>query len=176
MAVKISRDEISSLPDALTNEAFTLMWGNIPGESDNRRLTLQCKTAEVPEETNEVINIMLAGFQKRQSGTSTNTGTFPVTFMETSDMAISKRLRGWKQYARGLRTNSSVGYSENYSRTGELTIFDSTGKVASVVKIYKMWPSTINSISLDASNPASAVDVSCVFTFEYFENSEVSYF
>ena len=106
MAVKIKQDEIQNLPDALTGESYVLMFGSIPGSSDNRRLTLQCKTCTIPAITNNTVEIQLAGFQKRQSGTNTNAGTFTCTFMETHDMAISSRLRTWLQYTRGTTTNS----------------------------------------------------------------------
>ena len=64
MVQRIQRDEINSLPDALTTESFTLLFGSIPGESDTRRLTLQCQSVQEPEETNETITNMLAGIQK----------------------------------------------------------------------------------------------------------------
>lgn len=167
MVQRIQRDEINSLPDALTNDAFTLMFGSIPGESDTRRLMLQCQSAQEPEETNEAITTMLAGFQKRQSGTNTNQGTFQVTFLETVDLAVLSRIRTWKQYCRGTATGSSVGYSQDYTRTAELTVFDTTGAEAKKVTIYKCFPSNIDAISYDSSNSAAPVIVTVTFTYDY---------
>lgn len=167
MVQKLSHDEIQNLPDALTTEAFVLMFGSIPGSSSTRRLTLQCKTCQVPAISNETIQIQLAGFQKRQSGTNNNDGTFTCTFMETKDMAISSRLRTWFQYCRGTITNSSIGYSEDYSRTAELTVFDTTGKAAAKYTIYKVSPQNIDAVALDSSSNAGAVEVSVTFRYDY---------
>lgn len=167
MVQRIQRDEINSLPDALTNDAFTVMFGSIPGESDTRRLTLQSQSVQEPEETNETITTMLAGFQKRQSGTNTNQGTFQVTFLETVDMAVLSRIRTWKQFCRGTTTGSSVGYSQDYTRTAELTVFDTSGAVSKTVTIYKCFPSNIDSITYDSANSAQAVVVTVTFTYDY---------
>lgn len=167
MVQRIQRDEINSLPDALTTESFTLLFGSIPGESDTRRLTLQCQSVQEPEETNETITNMLAGFQKRQSGTNTNQGTFTVTFLETVDMAVLSRIRTWKQYARGTNTGSSIGYSEQYTRTANLTVFDTTGAAVKEVQIYKCFPSNIEAITYDSSNAAASVVVTVTFTYDY---------
>lgn len=167
MATRITRDEINALPDALTNDAFVLTFGTIPGETENRRLALQCKTFQLPEETNNPIENMLAGFQKRQSGTRTNSGTITATFMETHDMAILTRLRTWKQNARGTYSGSSVGYSQDYSANGLVEVFDTAGNLSTTCKIYNMFPSSIEAISLDSSNNASAVEVSVTFTYNY---------
>lgn len=167
MAVKIKQDEILNLPDALTNEAFLLMFADIPGSSENRRLSLQCKTCQIPALTNETIQIQLAGYQKRQSGTNTNTGTFSCTFMETHDMAISSRLRTWMQHCRGTTTNSSIGYSEDYNRTATLTVFDTTGAESAVYTIYGVSPQEISEVGLDSSNSAAAVEISCTFRYNY---------
>ena len=167
MAVKIKHDEIQNLPDALTGESYVLMFGSIPGNSENRRLTLQCKTCTIPALTNNTVEIQLAGYQKRQSGTNTNAGTFTCTFMETHDMAVSSRLRSWLQYTRGTTTNSSIGYSEDYSRTATLTVFDTTGKEAATYTIYKVAPAEISDVTLDASQNAAAMEISCTFRYDY---------
>lgn len=172
MVKKIEQSEIQALPDALTNEAYTLVFGSIPGSSDSRRLTLQCKTFQMPAFTNEKVEVMLAGYQKRQSGTNTNTGSISSTFLETKDMAVLSLLRTWMQNARGTYTNSSIGYSDTYTRTGELTVFDSTGAVSTTCKIFKMWPSEISEIALDSSNPAQAVEVSVTWSYDYCEYGE----
>lgn len=167
MVVKIKQDEILNLPDALTNEAFVLMFADVPGSSENRRLSLQCKTCQIPALNNETITVQLAGFQKRQSGTNTNDGTFTCTFMETHDMAISSRLRTWQQYCRGTTTNSSIGYSEDYNRTATLTVFDTTGAESATYTIYGISPQSVDAVSLDSSANAAAVEVSCTFRYNY---------
>lgn len=167
MAVKIKQDEIQNLPDALTGESYVLMFGSIPGSSDNRRLTLQCKTCTIPAITNNTVEIQLAGFQKRQSGTNTNSGTFTCTFMETHDMAISSRLRTWLQYTRGTTTNSSIGYSEDYSRTATLTVFDTAGNESATYTIYKVSPQEIGEVALNSAGNAEAIEISCTFRYDY---------
>lgn len=167
MVKKITQDEIMNLPDALTNEAFVLMFDSIPGSSNGKRLTLQCKTCLIPALTNETIQIQLAGFQKRQSGNNTNSGSLTCTFIETHDMAISSRLRTWLQYCRGTTTNSSIGYSEDYNRTATLTVFDTTGKEAAVYTIYGMSPQEISDVNLDSSSSSTTVEISCTFRYNY---------
>lgn len=169
MSVKIERDEIENLPDMLTNESFVLMFGSIPGESENRRLSLQCKTCQIPEEQNDTIDFRLAGYQKRQSGTNSNGGTFACTFSETHDMAVSKRIRTWYQHCRATTTNNSNGYSADYSRTAELTVFDTAGNVSATYKIYKVSPASIDAVSLDSSGSATPVDISVTFRYDYCE-------
>ena len=172
MARKITLAESQSLPDFLTNEAFVLMFGSIPGESDTKRLMLQCKTAPIPAETVESLEGQIAGYKKHQSGIRTWSGTLSVSFLETKDMAVLKRLRTWQQFCRGTQTGISVGYSEDYTRTGEVTVFDSTGKVATTCKIYKMFPTEIPEVSLDSSGSAAAVEVSVTFSFDYCDYGE----
>lgn len=167
MVKKITRDEIQNLPDVLTNEAFVLLFDSIPGSSDGKRLTLQCKNCTIPALTNDTITIQLAGFQKRQSGTNTNGGKINCTFTETHDMAISSRLRTWMQYCRGTTTNSSIGYSEDYSRTATLTVFDTTGKEAATYTLYKVSPEEVSDVSLDSSASASPVEIACTFRYDY---------
>jgi len=169
MVVKIKQDEIQNLPDALTGESFVLLFGSIPGNSDTRRLALQCKTCQIPALSNETITIQLAGYQKRQSGTNTNDGTFTCTFNETHDMAISNRLRTWMQYCRGTTSNSSMGYSEDYGRTATLNVFDTAGNLSATYTIYKVSPQAIDAIALDSSQNAQAVEVSCTFRYDYCE-------
>ena len=164
---RILRDEINALPDALTNDAFVLTFGSIPGETENRRLALQCQTFQLPEETNNPIEEMLAGFQKRQSGTRTNQGTISATFLETHDMAVLTRLRTWSQNARGTQSGSSVGYSQDYTVNGLLEVYDTAGNLSTSCTIYNMFPSNIDAIELNSSANAEAIKVSVTFTYNY---------
>lgn len=174
MATRITRDEINALPDMLTNDAFVLTFGSIPGETENRRLSLQCKAMTIPGEQNATIEQMIAGFQIRQSGTRKNSGTFTATFVETYDMAVLKRLRNWKQHVRGTRTGSSIGYSQDYSVNALLEVFDTAGNKATSCTIYKVFPSDIPDINLDSGNDATAVEVQVTFTYNYPDYEEAT--
>ena len=172
MATRIQLAEIQSLPDVLTNESFVLMFGSIPGESENKRLTLQCQSAVIPGTTNNKVSSTLAGFTRHQSGTRTWQGTMSVTFLETKDMAVLSRLRTWDQYCRGTQSGVSIGYSEDYTVDGELTVFDSTGAKSTSCKIYNMFPTDVPDITLDSSGQAAAVTVSVTFSYDYAEYEE----
>jgi hypothetical protein len=168
MVTRIEREEIAALPDTLTNESFLVVFGSIPGSSDTKPLTLLCNKCSFPRESLGRIETRIAGFIKRQAGMQENDGTWTLTFVETIDMAVLSRLRTWKEQCRGKRSGVSVGYSEDYSTSVEVTIFDSTGAKADSGKYYKVFPIEIPEVNFDSTQTGQAIEVAVQFSYDYF--------
>jgi len=172
MVTRITRDEINALPDMLTNESFVALFGTIPGSTDNKRLTLQCTKCSFPSKSIAALEATIATFKRYQAGPVETGGEFRITFNETTDFVVYSKFKTWMEMCHGTNNGVSAGYTDSYSITLPITIFDSTGKEVVVGTYYKVFPKSLPEISLDSSGSGEVVSIDVTFSYDYFVDSQ----
>ena len=157
--------QIQALPDAFQTWNFDLFFPSIPGVSDPIQLSYKCQTSNIPGFNLEGVDIELHGVKKREAGRATYGHQFECTFLEVVDLSTRKAFRNWREKARSWKQNSGSD-SSVYKVNAELVLYDNAPNVIGTVKIYGMWPETVNDLSLEG-NSSTAGMLSVQFSYDY---------
>lgn len=173
MVKRIQRNEITALPDFLTNGNFVMMFGTIPGTASTKRLTLQCKSTSVPGVSIERLSQELAGFERGQAGGKTWSHSLSVTFAETKDLYISKAIRAWMEWSRGTNSGLSVGDSGNTTVNADIYVFDNNGELVKTCTLFKVFPTEFPDTEFQGGSAQALVETQVTFGYDYSSDDEI---
>jgi hypothetical protein len=167
---KTSLSEILAIPDPMLSDNFEFRCPNVPGATNDRPLTVQCKSTTKPGMQIEEVEYALFGHVVKHAGRKTTSHEFTSEFYETWDGRITTTIEGWIEHIRA--TQSQHGHfkngAEGYAKDCTLVIFNQVGDVALTYKLYGVWPSADQDLSFDGTN-ATGLTQSITFKFDYFE-------
>lgn len=152
---RISYTEVAAQPDAADQVAFELLFGQIPGVSNSRPLTIACQNVQIVGTSNEAYSVVLHGHNRNFRGRRMNATQMTATFVETSGHEVQERLLRWKEFVAGFESGNSQGYLRDYSVLAQVISYDTTGKVAMRRNVEEVFIQDIPEITHDGSTSAS---------------------
>jgi len=165
--------DVLNIKDPLYSDNFELYFATLPsgvtGTKDLEGLRIQCKTASIPGIQNEAQDIALHGFKIRTAGRTVFTNTLSVTYLESRTLGIQRTLKNWVNSVRDFRTQKSVG-KQQYTTTGELVIYDETGKKITSIWLWNCFCAEIQDVNMDGSS-ANITEISATFNYDFADES-----
>lgn len=164
---RISFAQVDSVPDILSAEAFELILGNIPLAGGSTDLTIKCQNVSQPGMSTEAFEAAMAGHVKRFRGRKMYSRQVTAAFWEDSTFATLNKLRQWSEYVAGSESGNSQGYQGDYSITGLLVAYDTTGRAINRTQFIHMFPQDIPDVQHDGSS-STGMSVSVTFSYDRF--------
>lgn len=163
--MRSSMFNVQALPDAFQSHLFDLFFPSIPGMSNTSDLTFKCQTSALPGFALDNVEIALQGVTKNEAGRAIYSHTMAATFLETVDQSTRAAFRNWREMIRSWENNSGSPPSA-YKVNGELVLYDNIPNVVRTIKIFGMWPESVDEVQL-AGNESNAVFLSVTFRFDW---------
>lgn len=167
---RITLSQVQSLDDIIMTDAFEFLLGNVPGGGNTQNLTLLCRSAVVAGNSNEAQEVALHGYVRKFRGKKMFPRTLAVTYSETVNFEAHRILRNWLEYCAGTSSGNSQGYSNDYSVTAEMRIYDTTGALVDTTTYYKVFPQEIQDVQTQGDS-GTPLEVSATFNYDYQESS-----
>lgn len=166
-------DAQDNMPDPLTVEGFRLTLANVPGSPGldiERNVALNCTQFVIPGITINKFEQRFPGGHKLNYGTTiTHAGTAAAQFIERVDASVLAWLRPWQEFVRGTRSGSSGGYKKDYSTTGRMEVFDTTGRTAIEITVHNMFPGEFPESSFDTTSDGQGLLYTVPFSYDWWE-------
>ncbi len=162
---RISWAQVDSIPDILSAESFEFILGNIPIAGSTTDLTIKCQNVSQPGVSNEAWEAAMHGHVKRFRGRKVYPRQVTASFWEDSEFATLSKLRQWMEYVAGSESGNSQGYQADYSVTGLLITYDTTGAVINRTYFENMFPQDIPDVQQDGSS-SQGMAVSVTFSYD----------
>src|SRR5690606_31478061 len=115
------------------------------------------------------VDVILFGHQIEFGGRMTYTHDLAVTYVENSSNQISDTLEGWQELVRNHRTQHGE-FKSVYARDARMTVFDTTGAITAVYKIFNCWPSAIPEVQYDGTS-SNLITMGVTFKYDYVERA-----
>lgn len=161
--------ETSSVLDPLQQWNFNILFPNVPGSSDTRDLSYKITSSAIPGTQVEQVSVETHGIKLNFAGRRTWSGSWNCTMFETRINSTRTRLLNWMELARSWKNNSG-SYKSQYAVTAELQLFDDIPTIARSIRVYGVFPQSIDDVSLDQSS--AVISYSCTFSFDWSEEIE----
>jgi hypothetical protein len=133
----------------------------------NAALRIQCKSLSLPGVSNEVQEMMIAGYKQAIAGKTTYPGTLTIAFTERRDLLVYTALQGWVRGARNPKTQRSLGKSL-YSVFANLNCFSEDLALSKTILLKNLWCYEVPDVSLDNTS-AALVDISASFRYDDYD-------
>lgn len=168
--------DVLNIADPLYSDNFELFFPVLPngitGTKDKEGLRIQCKQTSIPGISNEAQDITIHGFKIQTAGRTVFSNTLPVTYLESRTLSIQRTLKNWVNAVRDFRTQTSVG-KKNYCTTGELIIYDETGKAITSIWLVNCFCAEVQDVNMDG-NSANITEISATFRYDFADESKSS--
>jgi len=166
MASPIELTQVTSLPDVLLQDHFSLLIPAMPGGGDARTFEIRNMTATLPGRSNNVVAVELHKHKVHYAGKRIYPHTFSSQFVDTSDRKILDGLLDWQN----MMTTQDTGLprpKEDYATTGVITIFGADNRPVDTRTFYGLFPSNVQDIAL-AGATNSPIQVQVSFNYDYW--------
>ena len=161
--------EATSVLDPLQQWNFNVLFPNVPGSSDTRDLSYKITASSIPGTTIEQAPVETHGIKLNFAGRRTWSGTWSCTLFETRTNSTRQRLINWMELARSWQNNSG-SYKSQYAVTAELQLFDDIPNIARSVRVFGVWPTSVDDVTLDQSS--SIVSYQVQLSYDYTREFE----
>lgn len=162
---KPSLSDVLDVQDPMLADNFDLTFASVPGDGDNKKLTIQCKTAVKPGTTIQEVEVELFGHKVMHAAKRDWSHDMAVEFVEDSKGTITQQLENWAEVIRAHDTQHGAFKSE-YAVDATFRIYDQAGDVAKEYKIVNCWPSEVPELQFDGSG-GQALNLSASFKFDH---------
>lgn len=159
-------DEIRSLGDAHHQYMYRFVISPLPGSggADERTLSMRQVSCELPASSVANVNYYLSGYKMNEAGLSQQSGSLSVSFIESRNIDVRKRLESWLELGNNRQTNVHAAKSV-YQTTAEVFLTDGEHNDKYTGKFIGFWISTVGASSLSNSgNNASTIQAT--FTYD----------
>ena len=129
-------------------------------------INLRCESIEVPQSTNQKIEVQIRGHKIFVPGIQDYNNTMTLTFTETDDAFIRKLLKAWRELMWGSATGSSFNKSE-VEATLQLTMLNNKDQPTFEYIIYGCFLEAADLGTLDSSGN-DILRPSMTLSFDYF--------
>lgn len=164
---RTSLSDVAGLTDPQLTYNFDLVFDSIPGGGDSRGLITRCMSTSIPGMQLDQVTVALHGVETNYRGRQIYTKQFNATFHETRDQLARIAFRNWIEFAQNNRQNKG-NYKAQYSRTGEIVLYDDVPNETRRVKVFGCWPMSMDDLQLDGSQ-STAAQYNITFSFDYTE-------
>jgi hypothetical protein len=164
---KPNLEEVLDVGDPMLNDNFDLIFTEIPGGGDGRKLRIQCKSGIKPGMSVQQAEMELFGHKTVHAARKTFSNSMSISFHESFDGLITTTLEAWSEECRGTETQSGK-FKKDYTTTGTITIYDQTGEEALTYEIFNCWPTEVPDSSFDGSG-GTAMTVDATFAYDYYK-------
>ncbi len=164
---RVGLSDVVALPDPLLTYQFEWYIPSIPGGGDGSGLKTRCRTASIPGETKEEVEVTLHGVTLKYAGRTTYTHEITLEFQETRDVYVMTRLRNWLAYSRNI-LNTTGSYKSQYAATSFLYLYDDTQTVVSTIKLYNSFIKSLQDVNLDGTQ-SQPLQVSGILSYDYVQ-------
>lgn len=170
---RISLTDIRSLPDYAEVYRWKIQFLQLPsvgvaGFPLSQALDLRCESVGLPKMNNEKITVENRGHQTRRAGRSIYSDNITLTFQETTDGAIHKFLKGWRELIWGTRSGASKPQSDIEALI-RLELLDKEDKPYWQYIIHGAWLEDYTPPELTASNDIIRIPVT--LSLDFFTDS-----
>ena len=163
----LSFSDFNALPDMLSLTRFEILISPNGQDSTNQTLALRCIQCALPEVQVEPMMIAIQGMEFTQRGRNVYDKQIPAAFVETSDGAIQKAVRAWKENIVGSESQNGQT-KKQYATQGTINVLDQSGNIALTYLIDNMRPSNFPSVQLDGSQSQPFIQ-QVIFTYDRFQ-------
>lgn len=164
---RTSLADVRSLPDPLFTYNWDIVIPNMPGTSNSRSFTFKAMSTSIPGKLLEQTPVNLGPAELRYAGRENNSHAWACTIHETRDVGSRDMLRRWQSLARNNRANTGT-YKEIYATTADLILYDDIPLEVRRIKMYGLWPETIDDSTLDRAS--AAVTIQVTFSYDDFDD------
>ena len=141
-----SFNQVNDLPDPATTESY--VFRVIPPGGDTANIALRCISFILPDEQiEEGMRLELFGNSVSWPGRRIQSHIFDAVFIESVEGSIQTVFRNWIDTVVSLKTGST---SAGFKPPGQIEIYDTKGKLIWTIKFDAIWPTHMQSVSLDA--------------------------
>lgn len=170
---RISLTDVRSLPDYAELYRWKLQFLQLPavgvaGFPISQQLDLRCESSSLPKLSNQKITVENRGHQTRRAGRSVYSENFTLTFQETTDGAIHKFLKGWREIIWGTRSGVSRP-QEDIEGVFRLELLDKNDNPYWQYIVYGVWLEDYTPPDVNASN--EIMRIPAVFSLDFFTDS-----
>lgn len=151
-----SIDQLRSLPDYQKVTKWDMRFLSLPvvgalAIPAAALLNLRCESIEIPQKTNEKMEIAIRGHKTYHAGITSYNGSINVTFTETVDNTIKLFIKAWSELIWGTRSGTSFTKAE-YEGVLQITMLDNKDRPIYSFILYGVWPEAADMGQLDGSS------------------------
>ena len=170
---------LGQLKDVMTNDAFIVIFANIPNTDGNSgELALRCTSVSLPGLQNQKVTVNIHGFEMNFRGKrSQGGGDMQLSFTEFADCRVSKVLTDWHEFVVGTDSGTSGAYKKGgegsnngYATTVDVIGFDTTGKEALHFICYNVFPTQVPGVQFNSESVAP-MQLQATFTMDYYKQT-----
>lgn len=154
----ISFAEALSIGDVLDISRHTMHFPNTPVGGEGKALTLRHGAITLPGYQVTKVERRPFGWPVSYAGRRTTENTLAAEFLETTGAPAIRSLVEWQDLCHGIKTNNHAPKSA-YAVNCKITLYDTTGKYALVLKAYNVWPTTVALPDLPEESTAAHIHV-----------------
>ena len=166
---KPTLSDVLDVADPMLSDNFDLTFASIPGGGNNKKFTIQCKTAMKPGTSIQEVEIELFGHKVMHAAKRTWTNELALEFVEDNKGTITKALEDWSEKIRKTETQHG-DFKKDYAVDAVFKIYDQKGEVAMEYKLINCWPSQVPDLQFDGTG-GTAISVAASFKFDHVERT-----
>lgn len=155
---------VAGIIDPMLNDNYEVILASIPGGGDNRKFTIQCKTATKPGSTIENVEYALFGHSVVFASKRTWTHETTLEYYETDDGLITTQLENWANIIKNEETQHGA-FKKEYAVLGQFNIYRTDGSLALRYEMLNVWPKTVPEHAMDGAGGTN-ITYSISFAFD----------
>ncbi len=160
-------DIISSVPDPMLSDNFSLEIPNIPTGASSTPLYMQCRTAAKPGITINAVEVQLFGHTTEHAGNLTYSHDMSVEYLDNRKAQIMTLIEDWCELCRSHETQHG-SYKNEYARDAYLKIYDQKGLTVVTYQIVGLWPNTMPETQFDGQ-ASNVIAHQIGFKYDYYK-------
>jgi hypothetical protein len=164
-------DQLRNLPDYQKTHKWDMRFLSLPvvgvlAIPAAGLLNLRCETIELPQKSNEKIEVSIRGHKTFHPGITTYNGDMSVTFTETVDNTIKLFFKAWSELVYGTRTGTAFA-KKDLEGTLQITLLDAKDVPVYSYIIYGVFPVSGDFGSLEGGS-SEIQRPSITFSYDFY--------
>jgi hypothetical protein len=166
-----SIDQLRALPDYQKVTKWDMRFLSLPvigalAIPAAELLNLRCETIEIPQKSNEKIEVQIRGHKTYHAGITSYNGDMNVTFTETVDNTVKNFFKAWSELIYGTRSGTAFTKKE-YEGVLQITLLDSKDVPVYSYIMYGVFPVSGDFGSLEGSS-SEVQRPSITFSYDFY--------
>jgi len=170
---KITLDDVYALGDLIPSDNYELVFGNIPGVSNSKGLTIKCLNTSYPGMSIEVMPVNVAAHVVTFTGRKMYPRKLQAQFIEDSTMATMTQLRTWMEYCTGSDSGAASGTKAQYAVQGILNIYNQQAVLIDTVTFDNLFPEEISDTAITGES-TTMFQINVTFSYDRQVSSNVA--
>ena len=132
-------------------------------------LSFLCTATGIPGQDIPMVTVNFRGRQLKLAGDSRTFGSWNMTILNDTDFKIYRAFERWMNGINNITDNEGLTDPNNYQVDVVVQHLDRNGATLKTYILRGAFPTTLDDISLSASDNDSIETFGCSFTYQYFE-------